>query len=282
MTPTKITGEKKDELIQLRVEKSFADQLNDLAIRKQVPLSVMLRTWMAEKVRDENKLELADRSNWVNERLANLRFEDFDQGPLITIHLVPLSSKAKLNVEALKEHTYNLTLGYRRYGQTEFHQKSLVVTTRTGSMDGPLVVRGEGFMNGRLELIKSIPVFENMQLPGANLDAFIIDAVRSLCAIYQAQNVEMGYALRISLLRAKDYAPVIHKTSYSSPPLPLFKDNRIDLTELTITSPDQLASAAKTASYLMDTLDELWRASGNAHSPSFDENKRWINQMQDY
>ena len=42
MTPVKTSGEKKDELIQLRVEKSFADQLNALADRKQVPLSVML------------------------------------------------------------------------------------------------------------------------------------------------------------------------------------------------------------------------------------------------
>jgi hypothetical protein len=81
------------------------------------------------------------------------------------------------------------------------------------------------------------------------------------------------------LLNAKGYAPVQHIVIASTYPLRQFNSNRIDLPEITVTSPDQLVSMANTGEFLMDSLDELWHATGQEGSPSFDHNNKWINDV---
>lgn len=279
MTPAKT--EKKGELIQLRVEKSFADQLNALADRKQVPLSVMLRTWMAEKLRAESKIEQSERSAWIEKRLTSLPLQDFEEGPLLVLHAFPLSGKAKLTVDTLKQHAYALVPGYehRRYSNTQILQHGLETVVRGGGDDGKIVARGEAFKSGELEAVLSVPS-ENSQVFGQQLDYLVVRAVQTLCSIFKFHAIELGYVIRISLLNAKDYSPVQHMIIASSHPLPKFSSNRIDLPEITVTSPDQLSSMANTGEFLIETLDELWHATGQPGSISFDHNNKWINTVQ--
>lgn len=280
MTPIKTSGEKKGELIQLRVEKSFADQLNNLADRKQVPLSVMLRTWMAEKLLDETKHGFNERSAWIERRIEKIPMSEFEDGPLLVIHAFPLSSKAKLSVETLKQHTYSLVPGYgfRSYTNSEIVQSGVVMTVRAGSENGALDARGEGFKTGEIESVLSVPS-EGKQFYSQQLDFLVVTAVQGLCSIFKVHNIEIGYVIRISLLRTKDYAPVTNKILASSYPLPAFKVERIDLPEITITSPDQLSSMAATAEFLIDTLDEIAHSAGLQCSKSFDQNLKWVNPV---
>lgn len=240
----------------------------------------MLRTWMAEKLRAESKAELAERTTWIENRIASLPLDDFSEGPLVVMHAFPLSSNAKLRIETLKQHSYALVPGYEhsRYSKTEIVQHGLESVVRAGGHDGKMVARGEAFKTGELEAILSMSSERN-QFFGKQLDFLIVKGVQSLCSVYKFHGIEMGYVLRISLLNAKGYAPVQHIVIASTYPLRQFNSNRIDLPEITVTSPDQLVSMANTGEFLMDSLDELWHATGQEGSPSFDHNNKWINDV---
>lgn len=281
MTPIKTQGEKKGELIQLRVEKSFADQLSNLADRKQIPLSVMLRTWMAEKLLDETKHAFNERSVWIEKRIENIPLSEFEDGPLLVVHAFPLSGKAKLTVETLKKHTYNLVpgYGYRSYTNSEIVQSGVVMTVRAGSESGVLDARGEGFKTGEIESVLCVPS-EGKQFFSHQLDFLVVTAVQGLCSIFKVHNIEVGYVIRISLLRIKDYSPVVNKVLATSHPLPAFKVDRINLSEITVTSPDQLSSMAATGEFLLETLDEIAHSAGLECSKSFDQSLKWVNPVQ--
>lgn len=280
MTPAKPTSAKKGELIQLRVEKSFADQLNNLAERKQIPLSTMLRTWIADKLLDETKQGYVERSAWIEERIAMLPFSTFDEGPIVLVHAFPMSGKAKLTVETLKQHASSLVPGYghRNYSRSEIVQNGVIMTVKAGGEDGKLDARGEGFKTGEIESALSVPC-EDSQFFSNHLDYLIVTAVRGLCSIYKAHDIEIGYVFRISLLRVKGFAPVEHKVLASTHPLKSFKEDRINLREITITSPDQLASTAATGEFLIETLDEIAHSAGLPCSKSFDQSLKWVNPV---
>jgi hypothetical protein len=280
MTPTKVSGEKKAELIQLRVEKSFADQLNALADRKQLPLSVMLRTWMAEKLRAESKAEQTERSAWIEKRISNLPLQDFVEAPLVVLHAFPLTGNARLTIETLKQHSHALIPGYghRRYTKSRILQHGLEMVSKADGDDGRLIARGEAFKTGEVETVLSVPC-EDKQIFGQQLDYLIVQAVQGLCSIFKAHGIELGYVIRISMLNAKDYCPVRNKVLASSSPLPKFSSPRIDLAEITITSPDQLGGLAQTGEFLIDTLDEICHATGEPGSISFDHNNKWVNEV---
>jgi len=280
MADTKTSNQKKDVLIQLRVEKSFADQLNSLAERRQLPLSVLLRTWISEKLRDESKAELKDRAVWIEQSFAKMSLESFDSGPLLLLYAFPVSGKAKLSVDTLKQYAYALVPGYghRRYVQSQIVQNGLEVTVRGGDGDS-LLARGEGHKSGEIEAVLTVPSTESKQIFAQQLDYLIVTAVQSLCSIYRAHGIELAYVIHISLLNAKGFAPVQHEILASSEPLPKFSSDRIDLPEITITSFEQLASMAATGEYLIDSLDEIAHAASTPGSMSFDRQNKWINPV---
>ncbi len=273
MTPIKTSGMKKDELIQLRVEKSFADQLNALADRKQVPLSVMLRMWMAEKLEAAGKAELAKRSAWVEERIKNIKTEGFAEGPLLVMHAFSTAANAKLRVDILKQYPQLVVPGHgHRRMTSEILQHGLSAVVRQG--DEKVVARGEAFKTGELEFVCWAPSEED-QLYGLQLDSMIVNAVQGLCAMYKKHEIDVSYVIRTSLLNAEGLTPVTLKVLASNHKHSQYSSNKIDLPEITITSPDQLSSTAKTAESLIDVLDELWHAAGQECSPSFDHNLKW-------
>lgn len=280
MTPVKTTGEKKGELIQLRVEKSFADQLNNLAERKQIPLSVMLRTWLAEKLLSETKQGFIERSDWIEKRISKLPLSNFDEGPVVVVHAFPMAGNAKLTVETLQQQASSLVpgYGYRNHSTTEIVQSGVVMTVRAGAATEKLDARGEGFKTGEIESALSVPCEDN-QFFANHLDYLIVTAIRGLCSIYRAHDIEFGYLFRISLLRAKDYAPVEHKIIASTQPLKAFKKDRIDLAEIIITSPDQISSTAATGEFLINSLDEIAHAAGLPCSKSFNQSLKWVNPV---
>ncbi len=115
MTPPRVTASKKDEVIQLRVEKSFLDQLNATAEKKQIPLSGMIRVWLAEKLKEQDSLENAKRDKWRYERLSQIsNNSQFEDGPLLVVHAFPVDAKIRLDLEKIRQFPYSLAPMYDR------------------------------------------------------------------------------------------------------------------------------------------------------------------------
>jgi len=190
------------------------------------------------------------------------------------MHAFPLLGKAKLSVDTLKQYAYAIVPGYghRSYTKSQILQHGLEMIVRGGGEDGKIIARGEAFKSGDIETVLAI-FTEDKQFFAQQLDYLIAQAVQGLCSVFKAHNIEMGYVIRISLLNVKDFSPVRTKVIPSSSPLPKFNSDRTDLTEITITSPDQLASLPQTGEFLMDTLDEIAHATGHPGSMSFESER---------
>lgn len=271
---------KKDELIQLRVEKPFLDQLNALANEQHLTLSVMLRAWLAERLKVEEKRLNESRFEWLNSRLNQIKkgVEGFEPGSILVAHAYPKLDKNKISIEKI-EHNVELLVPswYRTPPKVSINQFGLEVTRTL--RDGKTVVKGLAFKSGQLEVVMSIPSEDN-QILGRALDNAIVEITRSACQYLHTQGIEMPYLVNVSLLNVKEKALVVNPTLYSSHPLPHFSKDEIRLTEIVVTSLHQFSTEAETGEHIIDVLDELWNATGQKYSMSFDNDKKWIANSQ--
>jgi len=277
MTPVK--DSKKGELIQLRVEKTFLDQLNAIADEQHLPLSVMLRAWLAERLRAEEKRINTSRAEW-----QKLRFEEiqknkdlFEPGPRLVVHAYPkLEQSSKISLDKVDQYIQCLApTAYRTPLTSRINQFGIEVERKYG--DGKIFVRGQAFKSGQLEVVMPIQS-EDEQIFGRWLDGAIVETTQSLCNFLRSQQIELPYSVSVTVLDAKGYALVGSKVIASSTPLPKFSDDKVQLSEIVITSQEQFASDANTGEYIINVLDEMWNATGQKYSISFDNDKRWINK----
>lgn len=267
---------KKGELIQLRVEKPFLDQLNAIATEQHLTLSVMLRAWLAERLKVEEKRLNESRQEWIDSRINQIKKGGmgFEPGSILVAHAYSKLEQNKISMEKIEQNVEFLVPGwYRTPVRKTINQFGLEIS-RTVS-DGKTVMRGAALKSGQLEVVMDIPTVDN-QILGKALDYEIVEITQCLCQYLRTQAIEMPYMVHFSLLDVIDKALVVNPVSYSSHSLPHFSQNEIRLSTIEITAPEQFSTEAQTAEHIIDVLDELWNATGQKYSLSFDNNKNWI------
>lgn len=277
MTPPKASAIKKDEVIQLRVEKSFLDHLTETAEKQQLPLSVMIRTWLAEKLREQDSIENAKRDKWRYQRIEQiLKNHLFDEGPLLIVQAFPLGNKTRMDVEKLRLTPYNLVPAYARTNmEVRIIQAGLEVT-RTWK-DRKICAQGLAYKTGETETVICLES-EKPKLYIDSLDVQIVTAVHSLCSLLKNNALPMPYLVHIYVLKAKDYAAWESTTRFTTAPPDLFTSDLIELPEVIITDADQLLTEAHTGEFIIDQIDELWNAAGLPCSKSYDTARKWVHR----
>lgn len=276
MTPVK--DSKKGELIQLRVEKPFLDQLTAIAEEQHLPLSVMLRAWLAERMREEQKRFNASRIAWQNSRFEEIQKyrDEFEPGPMLIAHAYSKLDQSKISLDKIEHNMQSLApTAYRAPLFSRINQFGLEVERRY--KDSKTFVKGQAFKSGQLEVVMTIPS-EDEQIFGRGLDRAIVETTQSLCHFLRSQEIDLPYSVNFSILNAKGFALVSSKILASSTPLPRFSDDKVRLSEILITNPEQFATEANTGEVIVNVLDEMWNATGQKYSISFDNDKRWINK----
>lgn len=276
MTPVK--DSKKGELIQLRVEKIFLDQLNAIAVEQHLPLSVMLRAWLAERLRLEEKRINTSRIGWQNSRFDEIQKhkDAFEPGPMLIAHAYSKLDQSKISLDKIEHNIHSLVPAFYRTPVTSrINQFALEVERKF--KDGKIAVQGQAYKSGQLEVVITIPSDEK-QIFGRPLDRAIVETTQSLCNFLRSQQIELPYVVSFSLLNAKGFALVGSKIVFSSTPLPRFPDDKIQLSEILITNHEQFATEENTGEFIINVLDEMWNATGQKYSVSFDNDKRWINK----
>lgn len=273
---TSIKDTKKGHIIQLRVEKTFLDQLNQLATEQHLTLSVMLRAWLAERLIMEEKRLNVSRLEWQNSRLKEIKKDKslFEPEPLLIAHAYSKIDQRKINFDKI-EHNMDLLapIFYRTPLTSRINQFGLEVVRQY--KDEKIAARGNAFKSGQLETVITVAT-EDSQIFGRALDTGVIEITQCLCRFLRSQEIEMPYGIQFSLLNAKGMALVVHKIIASSKQLPSFSDDEIRLSEIVVTSAEQFATETNTAEHIIDVLDELWNANGQKYSASFDNNKKWV------
>ncbi|TXI89708.1 MAG: hypothetical protein E6Q34_10170 [Burkholderiaceae bacterium] len=264
---------KKDELLQLRIDKALLDRLSGLAEESHLPLSVMLRSWLTERLSVEDKRVDAEREEWVESRLASIkaRLPLFDDGPLLVTHGYSLAPNKKLDLDYIQSRSSSLLLNSR--GATgQINQFGFSITKKLDN--GRILSEGQAFKVGRVESIYSIPV-ENHQILGKALDHAIVEIIQSLSVFFQNSENCLPLVFKVALLAVENYSIVVNPTTMSSPPS-TFSSSEVFLSDVLITSFEQIASETTTAEHMIDVIDELWHAAGQRHSLSFDDKKKWL------
>lgn len=266
--------EKKQHLLQLRVEKSMLDRLNVAAKQLDLPLSVMLRSWFAEKLVQSENVANRQAEHWQEARFQEIlsQLDDFEEGPYLVAHAYTAHS-CKLSIEDIETHKYLLSPFYFRTPMySRILQSGLEVERRYTEK---LLAKSRAFKTGQLECIASIPS-ESHQIMGSALDRTVVETVEGLSQFYENLKLELPYKFRFTILNAQNFALVDRPILASSLPLPTFTSNEVRLTEIVIETFEQTADTKKIAEHAIDVLDELWNATGQKYSRSFDNNKQWI------
>jgi hypothetical protein len=269
------TAGKKDELLQLRIDRPLLEQISKLAEEKHIPLSVMIRTWLSDRVRDEIKLMNENHLAWEKRRFEDIyRFigSGFELGPVLVIHGYP-SAKLSIDIREIERNAPSLipwsrsAIRNERINQFGYE----VVSTHKGLA----TARGQLFKSGHVEGVFSVPV-EEKEIFGMTLDYFIATTIQTYSHILRNEKIELPYLFKVFLLRAKSYSLTVFKTIASSHPPEVFSENWIELPGITITDFSQVESESKTAEYLLPVLDELWNAAGMHGSASFYDSGKWV------
>ncbi len=265
---------RKGELIQLRVEKAFLDQLNALASNKLLPLSVMLRLWLSDRLKEELSMIGSLRSKWEIERLGEiekLKDENFRESPLLVIHVHPLTPGIAIDLSEVARFG-NQLIPWGTTGKSGRIKQSGYELIR--QHNGIVHARGQIFKSGQIEGVFSIES-NNNEILGMQIDDAIVTVIEAYCHLLKTQETPLPYLFKIFLLNAKGFSLSVHPTIYSSQEPDTFESNKIELSDILIAETSQFSSDEAIGNHIVSQLDELWNSAGEPGSASYDENQKW-------
>jgi hypothetical protein len=274
MKTPKETAGKKGELLQLRVEKAFLDQLSALAENKQLPMSVMLRLWLADRLNEELKMINAQRVSWETERFEQIKDvvkNGFEVGPLLVAHAYPMTPGIEIDVNKIERSASALIpWGYTGVSGRIKQFGYEVTREHNGIVSG----KAQIFKSGQIEGIFSISS-ENKEILGMALDDGIVNVIASYSHLLKSQDTPLPYLFKFSLLQVKGYSMAVHQTLASNFKAPTFDSDRISLSDIVISDFDQVASEAAIGNHIVRVIDELWHGAGQRGSASYNDSGKW-------
>jgi hypothetical protein len=271
------SSNRKASLLQIRVELPLVEQLNALSDSRNLPLSVLLRSWISERLRDELKLIDEDRNSWQDKRFTEIQnliqSPNFAEGPVLVIHAFPLTPGVVLDPEAIQPVCGNLApLEYRLPGTGRINRLGFELYREHGDK---IRSKGQAFKTGQLESIYTIN-FQGKEILGMALDHGIVSIVHAFIGLLAGQRVPFPYLFRISLFRIKGYWLTINPTLFSSIPHVDFQEDFFTLPDVIYSDVEQVKTMDGITKQLKPALDELWNASGLPASASFNNSDQWI------
>lgn len=265
----------KSVVMQVRLDAAISNQIEAVAVEKDVPPSTMLRDWVTDRLKQELRRASSERAEWRISRLTEvtkLITEEFADGPVLVVHGQPLTPRLKSTVERLEQSCTSLVplhgmlpvtgrinrLGYE--ATCQHHNK--------------LIAKGQGFLQSQLESVYRLHS-KGPEIFGLVLDEAIVLTISSLLNILSAQQFPLPYVFNISLLRVTGSWLVTQASPLGPLPHVDFQEDLTTLPDILITDYAEAASPKILAKHIRPILDEIWNASGIAKSLSFAPDGNW-------
>lgn len=264
---------KKEEVLQLRIDKPFLELLSAFAAEQKMPISVMIRAWLSERLNKELKLANSSRVEWLKDRFVSLqeKLSEFNSGPVLAIHAFALTPGIYIDPEKVRS----------MHGALAPYPQSLPAIGRINRLgyeqkreyQDKIVSAGQAFKTGNLEFIQSIDS-NKQEILGMALDHGIIEIIRAQVGLLAGMQIPLPYLFKISILRAKGYWLTVNPTLFSNTiPQVDFQEDEFTLQDIIISDFAQVDSESKLAECIKPALDELWHAAGIGRSASFTDGK---------
>jgi hypothetical protein len=271
----------KGGLVQFRVESGFLAQLSAVASRMQLPVGVLARLWVAERLAQELAFDNVSIEKWLAERYAEIseKISQFDPGPVQIMHMIP--QNLELNIEPeLMPKIHNQLPPIERIAEysgriNRLGYQTIKIYRDTDKMNGYV----QAFRTGQLESVRVLHVSEQLEaLYGDQLDDDLIRAVWS----YGGALYNLGVALPLKIfLRFSGLNGLTLRSRHHHGSVTLFDEDSFNLPVIEITDWSMLKNLESTAVALQQALDILWNAAGFSRSPSYSNNDTWRGSLDD-
>ena len=267
----------KNEIIQFRVDAASMDQLTAVSKQQNLSISVMVRSWVTDRLRQELLLASSSRQKWQAERLSEIEKmieAKFPPGPVLVIHAFPLTPNAVIDPTKLSttqgallplQGVLPISGRINRHGYyvvSEHHNQPVAVA--------------QVFKTGQIESVKLIDAHDK-EIFGLMLDNAIVMSVLTYIGVLSSQQLALPYIFSVSLLRVKDCWLVGQPSTIPGIPHVAMQEDSFTLPDILIDKVMPGTDIQGMAQHLRPILDEVWQASGYDQALSFERNGgQWL------
>jgi hypothetical protein len=264
----------KGSLVQFRLEDDMLVKLQAIASERHTTAGLQARQWTLEKMATELSNNAEYINKWHQTRVAAIkqdarteRSPNFQKGPFLILHVVPLSKGVVLKPAEIEKNAQALR-PLRRARSYVGMFNHLGYESRTSDIPAKAYI--QVFRTGEFETVR--PLFEDHGIvQGTFADAEIVDAAFTGCACLGGWRVPLPFLVMITIC---GLSGLKISSGYRD-----FSTDDLALPTVEISKADQIAKANSIepmAQTLRGVLDIFWNAGGVDESKTFDGQNNWL------
>lgn len=285
MTTKRQSPEKKSDaspkggLVQFRADDVLLTRLSQVADRLHVPVGVLARLWVSERLEKELSLDISMIRAWIEDRyqaVDKVISDEFRPGPIQLLHLIPFQRDLQLDPESLRSFQGLLAPVERVDEYTGRINLEGYQTAKRFKSEDRLAGTVQVFRNGQIESIREIYCDENYSTFADRLDDDLIRAVWSYSCVLEALQVKPPVALVVGFKRVKDLS--LKSGRFRSPSAKIDR-NEFQLQEVTIHDWSEVVEISRAAETVKRILDQFANAAGVSRSMSYAGNGDWLGPL---
>ena len=264
------SSENKDHLIQFRVDDVFLKRLLIISGRKETPVGVLARQWVAERLESELQVYEQEVNHWVEGRSVHL--ETFartymEKSMSLGFHLVPLSKGNSIDeaeqyiflsksFESALKGEYRLEMGVNIAG----------FSARLFPLKGTKAIwYSQFFGSGQIEGIYNLPDTKDGIVLASDIENCMTRTILIYARLLEGLKIYPPIEVRMTLLGATGYR-------VSGPqrrtPGDVFSSDSFWFPSCVIANENQLANKESLEAALARPIQMVWNAAGFAKKPS--------------
>lgn len=269
-------AESKGGLVQFRVDDRLLTGLNEVAARLSIPVGVLARLWVGERLAQEMSFDISTIEAWREQRyrtIDQIVMKDFNPGPIAVIHLIPFQRSIELDLEKVRQ-CQGLLPPVERVdeylGRINFDGYQTIKQFRSEEKLAGIV---QVFRTGQLESIREVATDENMCIYADSFDDDIIRAVWSYSCALQALDVQAPVALFVGF---KHFEGCSLKSKRFSWPTAKIQLDEFRMPGISINAWNDVVKIENAAQTLKRVMDRFANSAGLPRSMSYSAKGDWL------
>jgi len=266
----------KNGLVQFRADGALMADLTQVANRLHLPIGVLARLWVSERLNKELSFNIDSIEAWRNERykaIDQIVEETFNLGPIQILHLVPFNRLLEIEPERVRQ--FQGLLPPVEHVDEFIGRINLdgYQTTKQFAIQDRLAGSVQVFRTGQIESIREIKTDEQNCVYADRVDDDLVRAVWSYGCALEALQVKLPIALFVGFKHMKGHR--LKSQRFESPSAEITY-GEFQTQGIIIKDWNDVLKIEKTAQTVKKILDQFANAAGLARSMNYSANGDWL------
>jgi hypothetical protein len=266
----------KTGLVQFRADEELMTNLTQVADRLHLPVGVLARLWVSERLYKEISFDLASIKAWRDERytlIDQIIEEAFHPGPIKALHLIPFQRHIEIEPERVRQLQGMLTPVERVDEFTGRINLEGYQTTKQFKSEETIAGSVQVFRGGQIESIREIKRDEQNYVYADYIDDDLIRAVWSYSCALEALQVKPPISFFVGFKRMKGCR--LTSQRFPSPSAEILCEG-FQTEGITIKAWNDVLKIENAARTVKKILDRFANAAGLARSMSYSASGDWL------